>query len=626
LVPVLESWDVLSRRVLVEGGKVHTAEVVLESCKCVVCLGRKSVDFTVPRVVVSAVRSTDVLQVKDLESTADFWVRAHNQVAASGLQNFQGCRIPVRSGLHIDRWRFWSARSGCSDEGLVDLLEFGWPLGFTGDSLPTGGSKNHSGAEVFSVETEAYLVKEKECGAVIGPFVKNPLVSKIVVSPINSIPKRSSTGRRFVSDLSFPRGESVNDGIDLSCYLGDSAKITFPTVDDFTGLIRRQGKGALIFKKDLSRAYRQFFLDPLDIRYQGFKWRGGFYLDCSLVMGCKSAAMMCQRATTAVTCFLDTQGVFVVSYLDDFAGCASPEDAEASYSALGSMLQELGLQESLPKAREPATRMEFLGVTFDTVSQTLEVTPSRLQEIKELLLVWDSKRSASRKEIQSLVGKLQFTARCVPAGRLFISRMLDLLRGLKSQGHRRRVSGEFRKDLLWWSRFIDSFSGISMMLDQQWLSPDTIISTDACLTGGGGWTEGEYFGFVFPGFVQDKNWHINTLELLVLMVALRLWSSRLKGHKVKVFCDNSATVSVINSGRCKDTVMLGLLREVAFLCTTGSCMVKAVHLPGVENRLADGLSRRSSLSSLARDELNLRLRGKREVQVEDSMFLCNGGW
>jgi hypothetical protein len=44
---------------------------------------------------------------------------------------------------------------------------------------------------------------------------------------------------------------------------------------------------------------------------------------------------------------------------------------------LGELLNSCGLEESKKKSVEPTNRMTFLGVTFDTVSMTLEVTPER---------------------------------------------------------------------------------------------------------------------------------------------------------------------------------------------------------------------------------------------------------
>jgi len=300
--------------------------------------------------------------------------------------------------------------------------------------------------------------------------------------------------------------------------------------------------------------------------------------------------------------------------------------ANADFLLMGSFLSDLGLVESLHKAHAPSVEMEFLRVLVNTVDMTLSITPSRLEELRSLLRVWRSKKSATRREIQSLVGKLQFAARCVPAGRLFLSRVLELLRGLRQPDHRRRVNAEFKKDLHWWWSFLDVFPGVSLMLELEWVSPDTLVSTDACLQGGGGWLHGEFFAVSFPQFVLDRSWHINALELLVLLLALRLWAPCFKGRKLLFYCDNEATVTVVNTGRCRDPVMLTLLREVSFVCAVSNCLIRCVHLAGVDNRLADDLSRRDSLSVSARAELERRLTGWKSRSIESSWYTCRCGW
>ena len=55
---------------------------------------------------------------------------------------------------------------------------------------------------------------------------------------------------------------------------------------------------------------------------------------------------------------------------------------------------------------------------------TLEVTPERVQEILALVQIWLVKSTATLKEIQSLLGKLDFVAACIKPSRIFVSRML----------------------------------------------------------------------------------------------------------------------------------------------------------------------------------------------------------
>ena len=102
----------------------------------------------------------------------------------------------------------------------------------------------------------------------------------------------------------------------------------------------------------------------------------------------------------------------------------------------------------------------------------------------KLLEKWSIKTSASRKEIQSLVGKLSFVTNCVRPGRIFLCCILQVLWDMK--GDRACISEEFQEDITWWRNFLPTFDGISL----RWLfdngKDNSIIAMDACLEGGGG--------------------------------------------------------------------------------------------------------------------------------------------
>ena len=78
----------------------------------------------------------------------------------------------------------------------------------------------------------------------------------------------------------------------------------------------------------------------------------------------------------------------------------------------------------------------------------MSVTPDRLRELQEdLLPTWLTKKSAAKTELQSLIGKLAFVSMCVRPGRLFLTRIFDLLRSLRRNQHRIKLTTEFRNDI-----------------------------------------------------------------------------------------------------------------------------------------------------------------------------------
>jgi len=377
-----------------------------------------------------------------------------------------------------------------------------------------------------------------------------------------------------------------------------------------------------MFKRDLVHAYRQFRLDPADIRFVGYSWRDNIFIDLALVMGSRSAAHICQRITNAISAMC--KNFIVINYLDDLAVVSPPEAAHNDFQSLSQLFSELGLVESVEKAVGPTSSMEFLGVQFCAHTQTMSITEARLVEIRLLLESWLTRKRASKCDLQSLVGKLQFVAKCVIFSRIFISRMLLVLSKLRRQSHKFCVTAEFHKDVRWWLAFISRFNEVSIIPNPIWSEPDTCISTDACLSGGGGWSGGQFFRFEFPLVIRDQNLHINALELLVILVAVKLWIHKFPNARITVFCDNMACVQTLNSGRSRDTFMIKLLREIAYVCMQVNSQIRGVHLPGVENRLADQLSR-----SHRNDRLDItQLVGPNACErvVDESMFSFDSNW
>ena len=195
----------------------------------------------------------------------------HNLVYALGQPNFLGARLPVPSSLNLSLWR--SLLTEYSDVVVCDYLEFGWPIGYNYQGvLPSSEFRNHKGALDFPSAVDSYLSSELALDSVCGPFARNPFVAPIALSPLNSVPKPASDERRFILDLSWPAGSSVNDGISKDFFLGEPVSLTYPTVDDIADQIVQLGPGCLLFKRDLKRAYRQLPVDPFDYPLLGYSW------------------------------------------------------------------------------------------------------------------------------------------------------------------------------------------------------------------------------------------------------------------------------------------------------------------------------------------------------------------
>ena len=530
-----------------------------------------------------------------------FLIDAHYKVKNSGVPNYMGCKIPVNTKMNISYMR--SLLADYKDNKICDLLEFGFPIGFQGDRSKILSSldkkdlwkcKNHKGAKQFPKEMIDYLQKESENDAIIGPFKENPFTEGIKVSPLNSLPKKDTCERRVILDLSFPVGSAVNTFISKDEYLGEPIDLIYPKVDDFIELIRFKGRGCLLYKKDLRRAFRQIYICPGDINLVSFVYKKHICCDSVLSQGCRSAALCCQKLTNAVAFIMFKIGIYILNYLDDIGSCEIKENAEFAYKTLDSILQKCGIEEAKHKSCPPSTVMTFIGVLFNTENMTISVTPERLKEICNLLSIWLQKDTASLREIQSLLGKLDFIAACVRPGRIFISRMLKWLKLLykdHTPNQQVVVPDYVKKDVLWWHKFLPQYNGVSLMLYEEWSNPDEICSSDACLHSCGGFSSGKFFHSIFPESFKAKKYSITILEMFAIIICLKLWGEHFKGKRIQMFCDNQAVCTVVNQGKSKCEVLQDCLREIAFLAAKNEFQIRLVHLDSASNRLADHLSR-----------------------------------
>ena len=147
---------------------------------------------------------------------------------------------------------------------------------------------------------------------------------------MNTVIKKDSVERRIILDLSYPVGNSINDGISQEYYLGKKINICYPNVDDLVDIIKLKGQGCLMLKKDLKRAHRQIPLCPGDMHLVGFQWEDAIFADSVLPMGLRSSSQICQRVTSAVVFMYLNMGFMAVNYLGDVGGAeVSDREIEA---------------------------------------------------------------------------------------------------------------------------------------------------------------------------------------------------------------------------------------------------------------------------------------------------------
>ena len=104
-----------------------------------------------------------------------------------------------------------------------------------------------------------------------GPF-KSPSFSNFHQSPLGLVPKRDGKFR-LIHHLSYPAGESVNDGIP-EYY----TSVKYQTLDNAIDLIQKLGTGCLIAKAIIQDAFRLIPIRSEDHHLLGFKFEGNYIM------------------------------------------------------------------------------------------------------------------------------------------------------------------------------------------------------------------------------------------------------------------------------------------------------------------------------------------------------------
>ena len=135
---------------------------------------------------------------------------------------------------------------------ITDGLRFGFRIGFQYISPLRSATSNMFSARMHLQVVTDYLQAELSRGRMLGPFHSVRDLPPLQINRFGVIPKGHNTGKwRLITDLSFPRGRSVNDGIDPSL-----CSLSYTTVDDIAATMATLGVGALIAKVDVESAYR----------------------------------------------------------------------------------------------------------------------------------------------------------------------------------------------------------------------------------------------------------------------------------------------------------------------------------------------------------------------------------
>lgn len=436
------------------------------------------------------------------------------------------------------------------------------------------------------------LAKEVSLGRMAGPFQFAPLPN-LRVSPLGLVPKKEPNKFRLIHHLSHPAGSSVNDGIEP-----DVCKVSYTSFDVAVSWVRRYGRGALMAKTDIEAAFRLLPVHPDSFCWLGCRWDGGFYVDCCLPMGCSISCAYFETFSTFLEWVVKRESAIpsILHYLDDFLFIGPPGSRVCK--VLLSTMERIAVTFGVPLAPEktegPVTLIKFLGIMIDSERMECRLPEDKLQDLRDQVGRAKVARKLRLRDLQSLLGKLNFACRILPMGRVFCRRLSMATAGVRAPAHFVRLTASLREDLAVWSEFLECFNGRSLFLDGLSSNSELELFTDASGSMGfGAYFQGEWCAAAWPVSWREKGFCSNLalLELFPILVSLEIWGERFRNRRVCFWCDNLGVVQAINSQTANSPPVILLLRRLVLRCLQLNAHLTARHVPGVANCLADSLSR-----------------------------------
>ena len=343
---------------------------------------------------------------------------------------------------------------------------------------------------------------------------------------------------------------------------------------------------------DLKDAYFHISIYQAHRKFLRFGFRGKVYQFLVLPFGLSLSPRVFVKCTQAAITPLRLQGVRMASFIDDWIICAGSREESLRHTRLVvDHVTSLGFSVNYTKSVLIPTRtIEYIGLTLDSLSFTARLSPDRVTSTLACARAFRVGQRVSFRHCQKMAGLMAAAVSVLRLGRLFMKpfqRWMWSLAIPNTAGHRMvSVNAECIRALRRWTEESFLSAGVTMGM----VTSRKIITTDASLTGWGATHQGRIARGVWDSDLRSE--HINYLELMAVYLALQHFEQFIVGSHVLIRTDNTTTKFYINKqGGLRSRRLHALAEELTLWCDTRLKSIRASHVPGVENKGADLLSR-----------------------------------
>ncbi len=333
---------------------------------------------------------------------------------------------------------------------MYTYLNEGVHIGFKGPQESII-SHNWPSCDKYTDVVQQFINKNKQLGSVQEPFHKKDLPANFRCSPLGAFKKRRSEKIRVVHDLSWPPLKSVNHYINK-----DNCTLAYITVDKAVKMCQKYEE-AWMAETDLKDTFLPVpvHIDDnylLGLSINNDKGETDYYDMASLPFGLLSSCHLFNMFAMAIEYMYKARVAPQDSdhLLDDIIKVEEQKNTcQASLDIITDTLHHAGFDEKTTKYVGPARSQVFLGLEVDAKDKIIKLHDERKSEIIDDLHEWKNRIYAIKRELLSIISKLQFCARVIRDGFKLICRLINISKRGRSLHHRIYITSEACADLRW---------------------------------------------------------------------------------------------------------------------------------------------------------------------------------
>ena len=432
----------------------------------------------------------------------------------------------------------------------------------------------------ISFSTQEQYIIEKEIEKLLHKGVIEETTHCVgeYISTIFIRPKKDGT-YRLILNL-----KSLNDHVEYHHF----------KMDTLQSAIRLMKQNCYMASVDLRDAYYSLPIDKEYQKFLRFVWKGKLFQFTCLPNGLSCAPRLFTKILKPVYATLRKKGHLNVGYIDDsYLQGDTAHQCQTNVSDTCCLFTRLGfIIHPVKSVLKPVQCLVFLGFVLNSINMTVCLPTEKVLRIKERCSKLLSNASISIQELAEVIGLLVSSFPGVIHGPLFYRNLeTDKTMALRqNKGNFQALvslSQESLAELQWWCYNIDKAAypictpnskiDVTLYTDASNNRWGAVMGTEKT---GSRWTEAK------------SNNHINCLELMAVLFGLKAFCSTMKSIHIRIYSDNTTTVSYINSmGGTHSMECNSVAKAIWLFCIERNIWISAAHITGKKNIDADRESR-----------------------------------